>query len=104
MSAESVSSSTGRTAPRHPFWALPGETDRWGSWADAVVAAADRAGAWILADEVYAGAERETDDRTPSFYGRYDRVIATGSTMHASLDGRRTPTRIPARIRDLLLK
>ena len=28
---------------------------------DAIVAIADRVGAWILADEVYAGAERETD-------------------------------------------
>jgi aspartate/methionine/tyrosine aminotransferase len=50
---------------------------------EAVVAAADRAGAWILADEVYAGAERETDEQTPSFYGRYDKVIATGSTSKA---------------------
>lgn len=50
---------------------------------DAVVAAADRAGAWILADEVYAGAERETDAETPSFYGRYDKVIATGSMSKA---------------------
>jgi aspartate/methionine/tyrosine aminotransferase len=50
---------------------------------DAIVAVADQAGAWILADEVYAGAERETDEQTPSFYGRYDKVIATGSTSKA---------------------
>jgi aspartate/methionine/tyrosine aminotransferase len=50
---------------------------------DAVVAAAERAGAWILADEVYAGAERETEEETPSFFGRYDRVIATRSTSKA---------------------
>ena len=31
---------------------------------DAVVAAADRVGAWILADEVYSGAERLTDEET----------------------------------------
>ena len=48
-----------------------------------IVAAADRVGAWILADEVYAGAERETDEQTPSFYGRYDKVIATGSISKA---------------------
>lgn len=54
-----------------------------GSEMDAIVAAAGGVGAWILADEVYAGAERETDDRTPSFYGRYDKVIATGSTSKA---------------------
>ncbi len=50
---------------------------------DAVCAAAGRAGAWILADEVYRGAERETDGETPSFYGRYPRVIATGSLSKA---------------------
>jgi len=48
-----------------------------------IIAAADRVGAWILADEVYAGAERETDEQTPSFYGRYDKVIATGSISKA---------------------
>lgn len=50
---------------------------------DAVVAAADRVGAWILSDEVYRGAERETDDETPSFYGRYDKVIAVGGLSKA---------------------
>jgi aspartate/methionine/tyrosine aminotransferase len=50
---------------------------------DAIVAAADRVGAWILADEVYAGSERLTDEQTPSFYGRYPKVVATGSTSKA---------------------
>jgi aspartate/methionine/tyrosine aminotransferase len=50
---------------------------------DAVVAAADRVGAWLLADEVYAGAERETDEETPSFWGRYDKVMAHGSMSKA---------------------
>ena len=50
---------------------------------DAVVDAADRSGAWILADEVYRGAEREREDETPSFFGRYDRVLAVGSTSKA---------------------
>ncbi len=49
----------------------------------AVVAVADRVGAWILADEVYSGAERLTDDETPSFYGRYDKVVGTGSLSKA---------------------
>jgi len=49
----------------------------------AVVSVAERVGAWILADEVYTGAERETDEQTPSFYGRYDKVIATGSMSKA---------------------
>ena len=43
---------------------------------DAIVAAANRVGAWILADEVYSGAERLTETQTPSFWGRYDKVLA----------------------------
>ena len=50
---------------------------------DAVVEAADKVGAWILADEVYAGAERTTDVVTPSFWGRYDKVLAIGSMSKA---------------------
>lgn len=50
---------------------------------DAIVAAADRVGAWLLADEVYAGAERVQDEQTPSFWGRYDKVLAHASTSKA---------------------
>ena len=50
---------------------------------DSVVAGAERVGAWILADEVYSGAERLTDSETPSFWGRYDRVLAVGSLSKA---------------------
>jgi aspartate/methionine/tyrosine aminotransferase len=50
---------------------------------DAVVAVAERTGAWLLADEVYRGAERETDEEAPSFYGRYDGVLAHGSMSKA---------------------
>jgi aspartate/methionine/tyrosine aminotransferase len=50
---------------------------------DAIVAAAGRVGAWLLADEVYRGAERVTDIETPSFWGRYDRVLAMGSLSKA---------------------
>ncbi|MCP4580916.1 MAG: aminotransferase class I/II-fold pyridoxal phosphate-dependent enzyme, partial [candidate division Zixibacteria bacterium] len=46
---------------------------------EAIVSAADSVGAWILADEVYRGAERITSDETKSFYGLYSKVIATGS-------------------------
>jgi aspartate/methionine/tyrosine aminotransferase len=48
-----------------------------------IVNAAERVGAWILADEVYAGVERLTDEQTPSFYGLYDKVIAVGSMSKA---------------------
>ena len=50
---------------------------------DALVAAADRVGAWILADEVYRGASRLSDMENPSFYGRYDKVLAIGSMSKA---------------------
>ena len=50
---------------------------------DDIVAAADRVGAWLLADEVYSGAERVTDVQTPSFWGRYDKVLAIGSLSKA---------------------
>ncbi|KAA3665080.1 MAG: aminotransferase class I/II-fold pyridoxal phosphate-dependent enzyme [Chloroflexi bacterium] len=50
---------------------------------DAVIAIADKVGAWILSDEVYSGAERFTDEQTPSFYGRYPKVVAMGSMSKA---------------------
>jgi aspartate/methionine/tyrosine aminotransferase len=49
----------------------------------AVIEAAAGAGAWLLADEVYAGAERVTDEFTPTFYGQYEGVIAVNSTSKA---------------------
>ena len=44
---------------------------------NAIAAAAAEHGAWLLADEVYRGAE--LDGRlTPTFYGRVERVVCTG--------------------------
>jgi aspartate/methionine/tyrosine aminotransferase len=58
---------------------------------DAIVAAAERVGAWLLADEVYSGAERLSDTETPSFWGRYDKVLAMNSLSKAyGLPGLRT--------------
>ena len=48
-----------------------------------ITAVADRCGAWILADEVYAGAERLREEQSPSFFGGYERVIASGSLSKA---------------------
>jgi aspartate/methionine/tyrosine aminotransferase len=48
----------------------------------AIVEAAERSGAWILADEVYTGAELG-DVETPSFFGSTGRVVATGSLSKA---------------------
>lgn len=50
---------------------------------NAVVAAADKIGAWILADEVYRGAERDREEETRSFFGRYPKVISVGSMSKA---------------------
>ena len=47
-----------------------------------IVEAAASRGAWILADEVYAGAEL-SGTRTASFWGRTDRVLVTGSLSKA---------------------
>jgi len=49
----------------------------------AIVRAAEKSGAWLLADEVYAGAERVREDETPSFWGMYDKVLAMGSLSKA---------------------
>jgi aspartate/methionine/tyrosine aminotransferase len=58
---------------------------------DAIVTAAERVGAWLLADEVYSGAERLTGTQTPSFWGRYDKVLAMNSLSKAyGLPGLRT--------------
>ncbi len=47
-----------------------------------IVELAARAGAWILADEVYQGAER-VGARTASFWGRYDKVLAVNGLSKA---------------------
>jgi len=49
---------------------------------DAVARAADAAGAWILADEVYRGAELD-GKMTPTFWGRAERVLCTGGLSKA---------------------
>lgn len=48
-----------------------------------IIAAADRVGAWIVADEVYAGTERVGDTETPSFWGSYDKVLIVNSMSKA---------------------
>ena len=47
-----------------------------------IVAACDRVGAWLHADEVYHGTELDGSE-TPSFRGMYDRVVVTGSLSKA---------------------
>ncbi|MBN2409501.1 MAG: aminotransferase class I/II-fold pyridoxal phosphate-dependent enzyme, partial [Candidatus Aminicenantes bacterium] len=53
----------------------------------AIVAGADRVGAWIIADEVYQGAERE-GPVSPSFWGKTERaVIVNGLSKAYGLPG-----------------
>jgi len=49
---------------------------------EAIIRVASRCGAWILADEIYQGSERD-GITTPSFYGKYDRVIVTNGLSKA---------------------
>ena len=71
-----------------------------------VVAIADRAGAWLLVDEVYAGLEW-TGPRAPAVAGLYARGITTGSVSKAlGLQGLRTGWLIcpdPTLMRDALI-
>jgi len=50
---------------------------------DAIVAAAKRADAWIVSDEIYRGAEIDSDVVSPTFWGRYDKVIVTSGLSKA---------------------
>ena len=57
---------------------------------NAICKAAKTVGAWILADEVYRGAEFN-GNTTPSFWGLYDRVLCTAGLSKAyGLPGLRT--------------
>jgi aspartate/methionine/tyrosine aminotransferase len=50
---------------------------------EAVIEVAARVGAWVVADEIYRGAEVDTDATTPTFWGRYERVIVTSGLSKA---------------------
>ena len=47
-----------------------------------IAACAERHGTWLLADEVYRGAEREGPE-TPTFWGMYERTIVTSGLSKA---------------------
>jgi aspartate/methionine/tyrosine aminotransferase len=49
---------------------------------DRIVAIAARHGSWLLADEIYRGAERDGRE-TPTIWGRYDRAIVTSGLSKA---------------------
>lgn len=64
--------------PHNPTGHIFGDTEL-----DALISAAERVGAWIVADEVYAGTERDGGPPTPTLWGRYDRVIAINGMSKA---------------------
>lgn len=73
------------TNPNNPSGAVLREAEM-----DAIVDAADRVGAWIVADEIYRGAETD-GPLSPTFAGRYDKVVVTGGLSKAfGLPGLRT--------------
>ncbi len=49
---------------------------------DAIAAAADKVGAWVVSDEIYRGAERDGQE-SPSMWGRGARVIVTSGLSKA---------------------
>ncbi len=86
------------TNPNNPTGAVLTEDEM-----DAIVRAARRVGAFIVSDEVYRGAE--LDGRTtPTFWGRYDKVLVTAGLSKAfGLPGLRTgwiigPPKVVARL------
>lgn len=77
---KSVSSKTVLIAvcnPNNPTGAILSEDEM-----NQIVEIAKSVDAWLLADEVYQGAERE-EGRAPSFWGRYNKVIITNGLSKA---------------------
>ncbi len=65
------------TNPNNPTGAILTESE-----VDAIVEIAGNSGAWIVADEIYAGAEIGNHS-SPTFWGRYDRLVVTGGLSKA---------------------
>jgi aspartate/methionine/tyrosine aminotransferase len=64
--------------PNNPTGAVLSEAEM-----EAVVEVAAKAGAWIVADEIYRGAEVDTDATSPTFWGRHDKVVITSGLSKA---------------------
>ena len=66
------------TNPNNPTGAILTEEEM-----DEIVRVARRVGAWIVADEVYRGAELSGEQPSPTFWGRYGKVICTAGLSKA---------------------
>jgi hypothetical protein len=64
--------------PNNPTGAVLTEAEM-----EAVIEVAARSGAWVVADEIYRGAEIDTDAASPTFWGRYEKVIVTSGLSKA---------------------
>jgi hypothetical protein len=65
------------TNPNNPTGAILSQEAR-----EEIIRLAEKVGAWLLADEVYRGAEINRLE-TPSFWGNYDRAIVVGGLSKA---------------------
>lgn len=64
--------------PNNPTGSILSADDR-----QTLVNAASTHNSWLVADEVYIGTERNTDEETLSFWGNYDRTIVINSMSKA---------------------
>lgn len=64
--------------PNNPTGAVLTEAEM-----EAVIEVAERVGAWIVADEIYRGAELEGEAVSPTFWGRAERVVVTSGLSKA---------------------
>jgi aspartate/methionine/tyrosine aminotransferase len=64
--------------PNNPTGAVLTEAEM-----EAVIEVAAHRDAWIVSDEIYRGAEVDTDVTTPTFWGRYDKVVVTSGLSKA---------------------
>ena len=65
------------TNPNNPTGAVLNEGEM-----DIIVEVARSVGAWLIADEIYRGAEIE-GDTSPTFWGRYEKVVVTSGLSKA---------------------
>lgn len=66
------------TNPNNPTGAVLTQTEM-----DAVVRAARGADAWLVVDEIYRGAELGSAKTSPTFWGRYDKLLITSGLSKA---------------------
>jgi len=64
--------------PNNPTGAVLTEAEM-----QAIIDVATRVGAWVVADEIYRGAEVDTDAITSTFWDRYERVVVTSGLSKA---------------------